>query len=420
MRKTGIVVLIAALCGAALALSCSAPKKVGGSIKVLNWGTEQEGQVWNDLAAEFEKKTGIKVEVETAEWSVYWDKINTLYAAGTPPEVFAMDAPLFMDWYSRGALSSLQPYLDKDKKFLDGIYPQALAAYKTSEGYYGLPRDCQTIALFYNKDMFDAAGVKYPDDSWTYDDLRAASKKLTVISPSGKIAQWGFQADLYDIEGFMSEAVWAYGGEIMSADNTKTLLAKNMAPWKLISDMVHVDKSIPDQESLAQYGSDAFLAGKAAMVTTGHWSVPTYQDVTFKWAVAPMPKGPAGRVTSINSAGFVMAKNCKNPDAGWEWIKYVLSKEGQSKLAELGFDTPARKEVAESSVFLDQKVKIDHKIFLDAIQYAHMKPVFRGYDQWSAAFGDAMSAIYKPGANIDAVMAAAVAAGDAALAKASK
>lgn len=412
--------LVASLACASLSLSCGAGKKAAGTIKVLNWGDEKEGKVWSELAADFQKKTGIKAEVETAEWSVYWDKINTLYAANTPPEVFAMDAPLFMDWYSRDALSSLQPYLDKDKAFLDGVYPQTLAAYKTDKGYFGLPRDFQTIVLYYNKDMFDAAKMKYPDDSWTYEDLRAAAKKLTLKSAAGKITQWGYQADMYDIEGNMSEAVWAYGGEILNADKTKTTLGDKMDSWRLFHDMVHIDKSIPDTDTLAQYGTDAFLAGKVAMISFGHWMVPTYQDVAFKWDVAPLPKGPAGRATSINSAGFVMAKNCKNPDAGWEWIKYVLSKEGQTRLAQLGFAIPIRKEVAESPAFLDQIVKIDHKIFLDAVQYAHMKPVFRGYDRWSSAFGDAMGAFYKPEVKVEKVLADAAAAADAALAQAGK
>jgi len=415
----GYAVLAAsALCLATLA-SCGG-KKPAGSIKALNWGTEQEAAVWNELAAAFTKKTGIKVEIETAEWSVYWDKINTLYAAGTPPEVFAMDAPLFMDWYSRGALASLQGYIDREKGFLEGVYPQTLAAYRTPEGFYGLPRDFQTVALFYNKDMFDAAGLGYPDESWTLEELRAAARKLTSKGPDGKIKQWGLQADLWDIETFMSEVVWAYGGEIMSADMSKTAIADKMEPWKLIAAMVQEDKSIPDQDSLSQYGSDAFLAGKAAMITTGHWMVPSYAPVSFKWAVAPFPKGPAGRVTSINSAGFVMAKGCKNPDAGWEWIKYVMSKEGQTKLAELGFAIPTRRDVAEGPAFLEQAIKIDHKLFLDAVEYARVKPVFKGYDRWSSAFGESMAGIYKPGAKVEAVVSAAAQAADAALAGAGK
>jgi multiple sugar transport system substrate-binding protein len=412
MRIKGLVVLAAALSCAALALSCAAPKKATGSIKVLNWGTEGEGKVWTALAEDFTAKTGIKVDIQTAEWSVYWDKINTLYAANTPPEVFAMDAPLFMDWYSRDALLSLEGYIAKDSKLLDGLYPATLKAYKTAKGYFGLPRDFQTIALYYNRAMFDKAGVKYPSADWTWEDLRAAAKKLTTTDAAGKVTQWGFAPDLYDIEPFMSSLVWSYGGDIFSADYKKTTLADNMEPWKLVWAMVHQDKSIPDQEIQAQFGNDVFLAGKAAMTSSGHWTVPEYSEAAFPWDVAPLPKGPAGRATSTNSAGFVMAKKCANPDAGWEWIKFVLSKEGQSKLAELGFALPARKEVAESDAYLKQAAKIDHKMFLDAVAYAHMKPVFKGYDAWSSAFGEAMAGIYDPAKKADEVLKEAVAAGD--------
>ena len=89
-----------------------------------------------------------------------------------------MDAPLYPDWQSRDVLLNLQPYLDAEPTLLDGFYPVTLQAYKRDDGYYGLPRDFQTIVLYYNKDMFDAAGVVYPTDDWTMDDLREAAKAL--------------------------------------------------------------------------------------------------------------------------------------------------------------------------------------------------------------------------------------------------
>ena len=410
----GLCVLL--VCSIGLFTGC---QKNGGNtkkIKVLNWGTESEGAVWVELAKSFTEKTGIQIDVETAEWSVYWDKINTLYAAGTPPEVFAMDAPLFMDWYSRGALLSLQDFLDKDTEVLSALYPVTLNAYKTDKGFFGLPRDFQTIALFYNKDMFDKAGVPYPDETWTWEDLSITAKKLIVKDKSGYYTQWGFAPDLWDVELLMSSLVWSYGGTILSPDYKKTTIADNMEPWQLLSKMIIVDKSIPDMDTQAQYGGDLFYAGKAAMTPMGHWSVPQYSSCNFKWDVVPLPQGPAGRATSVNSAGFVMAKNCKNPEAGWEWVKYVLSAEGQSKLAALGFAIPARKDIAQSDVFLNQPVKINHRIFIDALEYAHPKPVFKGYDAWSNAFGNAMAAIYESD-DIAAVMKTAVSDADASLVK---
>ena len=123
----------------------------------------------------------------------------------------------------------------------------------------------------------------------------------------------------------------------------------------MLNDMVFVDKSVPDANTVGQYGCDLFQAGVAAMTPMGHWSVPGYNTGGFKYDVAPMPKGPAGPATSVNSAGFVVAKDSKHPDEAFAFIKYVLSASGQTKLAELGFACPVLKSVAESPVFLQQK-----------------------------------------------------------------
>ena len=183
----------------------------------------------------------IHVTVDVSDWDSYWDKLQTLFAGGTPPDVFAMDAPLYLDWQSRGVLKNLQPYIDATPGFLDGFYPVTLQVYKQDDGYYGLPRDFQTIVLYYNKDMFDAAGMDYPTDDWTMDDLRAAAKKLTLDKNSDGITdQWGFATDLWDMELFWSEAIWSYGGSIISDDHTKTLLNEGKAQdaWNFISSMV--------------------------------------------------------------------------------------------------------------------------------------------------------------------------------------
>src|SRR5689334_22978627 len=147
------------------------------------WGSPEELAVWQTIVDEFQAQNpGITVNVDVSDWESYWDKLRTLYAGGTPPDVFAMDAPLYPDWQSRGVLLNLQPYIDQDPTFLDGLYPVTLEAYKRDDGYYGLPRDFQTIVLFYNKDKFDAAGLAYPTDQWTMDDLKTNAKALTKDS----------------------------------------------------------------------------------------------------------------------------------------------------------------------------------------------------------------------------------------------
>jgi multiple sugar transport system substrate-binding protein len=415
---TLLVSLVLTACGGA-----KAPAAAGGApaqITMMMWGDPAELDVWNQIVADFHQANpNITVKVDVSDWDSYWTKLKTLLSAGTPPDVFAMDAPLYLDYQSRGVLLNLQPYLDKNPNLLDGVYPQTLQAYKTPDGMYGVPRDFQTVALFYNKDMFDAAGVAYPTAAWTYDQLRTAAKQLTKVGSDGKTTQFGFYADLWDMELVWSEGIWAYGGDILNAEHTKTLIgdAKARPAWQLFHDMMFVDKSWPNSTTAAEYGGDPFLAGVAAMTTIGHWAVPGYAEVKFKWDVAPMPKGPAGQATSVNSAGFVVGKATKNADAAFEFLKYVLSEPAQKRLAQLGFACPVLKAVAESDAFLKQPTAIDHKVFLDSLAFAHMKPVFKGYDEWSSAIGDGMATIWTGEAELAPTLEAAVAAADEVLAK---
>ena len=410
-----IVSLALSACGGAQPAASSGPV----TISMMMWGDPAELEVWNQIVADFHQaKPDITVKVEVSDWDSYWTKLKTLLSADTPPDVFAMDAPLYLDYQSRGVLLNLQPYLDKNPDLLKGVYPQTLEAYKTSDGMYGLPRDFQTIVLFYNKDMFDAAGVAYPTADWTYDDLRNAAKQLTIVGSDGKVSQFGIYSDLWDMELIWSEAIWAYGGDIINADHTKTLVGEPKAreAWQLFYDMMFEDKSWPTSTTAGEYGDDPFLAGVAAMTTIGHWAVPGYAEANFKWDVAPMPKGPSGQATSVNSAGFVVGKASKNPDAAFEFLKYVLSEPAQKRLAELGFACPVLQSVAESDSFLKQSTQIDQKVFLDALNFAHMKPVFKGYDEWSSAVGDGMAGIWTGDSELDPTLDEAVKAADEVLA----
>jgi multiple sugar transport system substrate-binding protein len=385
------------------------------------WGSPQEVEVWNAVARSFEAEhPGIKVKVEASDWDSYWEKLKVKMAGGTPPDVFAMDAPLYRDWQSRGVLLNLKPFLDKEPKLLDGVFPITLKAYETPEGYYGLPRDFQTIVLYYNKDMFDAAGVAYPNENWTWNDLRSTAAKLTKDkNGDGTIDQWGFWDEGYDMEPLWGALVWSFGGQVVDPAAGKTLISSPEATvaFQLLADMWLKDKSMPTEEQLKQFGTDGFFADVAAMGVSGHWVVPDYAPVSFKWDIAPLPKGPAGRVTSVNSAGFVIAKASRHPDEAWEFVKYAFGEKGQAELARIGLAIPVREAIAKSPAFLDQKVKIDHSIYVKALDYARPKPVFRGYEEWSSAVGDAIHMIWTGEMDLSDALAEAVANGDAALAR---
>ena len=385
------------------------------------WGSPEEGAVWQSIADAFEAAhPDITVRIEVADWDGYWEKLRVQVAGGEAPDVFAMDAPLYPDWQSRGVLLNLQPFLDANPGSLDGVYPITLEAYRTADGIYGLPRDFQTIVLYYNKDMFDAAGVAYPDDTWTYDDLRQAAAQLTLDeNGDGVTEQWGFWAEVYDMEPFWGSVVWAFGGDVVDPAAGTTLIdsPEATAAFQYIHDMWLVDGSMPTEQELAQYGWDGFLAGVSAMGFSGHWSVPEYAAAGLNFDVAPLPLGPAGRATGVNSAGFVISADTASPDAAWQFVQFAISSAGQSALANIGLAVPILESVASSDAYLGQPVQIDNALFVSALDYAHMKPVFRGYEAWSGAVGDALYLAWSGEESLEDALAIAVEDGDAALAR---
>lgn len=418
MKKLLFIIVVASMLLAACGGAPAADKAT--EVTFMMWGAPEELAVWQAVVDDFHSANpSITVKVDVSDWDSYWTKLNTLIAGGTPPDVFAMDAPLFLDWQSRGALLNLQPYIDKTPGFLDGFYPQTLTAYKTADGYYGLPRDFQSIVLFYNKDMFDAANLAYPTADWTYDDLLTAAKALTLDKDGdGKTDQFGLWTDTWDMELFWSEAIWAYGGEIISGDHTRTLIGEGGArdAWAYI-DSLYKAGVMPSPTTAGEYGDDLFQSKMSAMTTIGHWAVPGYVQAGLNFDVVPMPAGPSGKATSVNSAGFVVSKASKNADAAFEFIKFALGEAGQKRLAELGFAIPVLKSVAESDAYLKQPGSLNQQVFLDSIAFARTKPVFKGYEEWAGVVGDGLTPVFDGDAELNATLDEVVKAADEILSK---
>jgi multiple sugar transport system substrate-binding protein len=327
----------------------------------------------------------ITVKVTVSDWNTYWDKLQTGIAGGDAPDVFAMDGPLFPDYQSRDVLLDLKPYIDKSGYDLTQLADQAVADFTTAGGgQFGLPRDLNVIALFYNKKMFDAAGIAYPDDTWDWNKLIDVGKQLTLKAANGKVSQWGFFTETSDMENCWSELVWENGGEIISPDHKTSLVGSDqaVAGIQLLQDIIWKDKIMPDAATWPTDSGDAFEQGKAAMEVDGSWLVATDINAGLDFGIAPLPKGPAGRVTSINPTGAVVYKGTKNPDAAWEFVKYLASPAAQTKLMELKASLPANKSVLSGpfSTSFDGA-----KVLADAIAYAHIKPSFKGYNDWTTA-----------------------------------
>jgi multiple sugar transport system substrate-binding protein len=382
---TGALLMAAALGIAGAPATAQAPTR---QIEYSIWGdpaeqTNQQALVNAFMAAH----PDIKVNVTVSDWTDYWDRLQTGLAGGDAPDVFAMDGPLYPDYQSRGVLLDLAPYIARDHFDLTALADAGVAHFTTPEGQFGLPRDLNVVALYYNKAMFDAANLAYPDDTWTWDTLIEVGKQLTLDkNGDGQTDQWGFYTETTDMENYWSELVWQNGGEIISPDHTKTLLGSDQAVGGIqqLQDLIYTHKIMPTADVSALLG-DAFEQQQAAMEANGSWLVPTHLAAGIDLGIAPLPAGPAGKATSLNPTGVVVANTTKEPDAAWEFVKYLVGPEAQTMLMQLKAAVPVDKSVlagAYATAFPGSEV------FAASIADAHLKPSFRGYDEWTVALQD--------------------------------
>ncbi len=347
------------------------------------WGDPQEIKNQQAIVDAFHvANPKITVKVTVSDWEPYWDKLQTSIAGGDAPDVFAMDGPLFPDYQSRDVLLDLKPFIDRDGYDLGQLADQAVADFTTAGGQFGVPRDLNVVALYYNKKMFDTAGIPYPDDTWDWAKLVEVAKQLTIRSGS-KTTQWGFYTETTDMENYWSELVWQNGGDIVSADHKTSLVGSAEAAGGLqfLQDLIWKDKVMPDA-SITDALGDAFEQGQAAMEANGSWLVATHIAAGLDFGIAPLPKGPAGRATSINPTGAVVYKGTKNPDAAWAFVKYLASPAAQTQLMQLKASLPANKEVLAGPFATSFN---GASVLADAIGYARIKPSFKGFNDWTTA-----------------------------------
>ena len=326
----------------------------------------------------------ISVKVTVADWDSYWPKLETDLAGGNAPDVFLMDGPLFPDYQTRDQLLDLTPFIARDGFDTTQLADLAVKDFQSADGVqFGLPRDLNTIALFYNKTMFDAAGLPYPDASWDWNKLVEVATKLT--KPAGAPNQWGFYTETSDMENYWSSLVWQAGGDILSPDKKTVVIDSDQAAAgiQFLQDLIYKDKVMA--QPVPGGTGDAFENGQAALEADGSWLVPTHEAAGLNFDVAPLPKGPAGQATSVNPSGVVVYKGTKSPDAAWEFVKCYTGPEMQAKIADLKASMPVNTQVLNSQY----ATSFDGgKTFADALAYAHLKPSFKGYNEWSGALQD--------------------------------
>lgn len=309
-----------------------------------------------------EKYPNIKVNLVIVPYNQMDQKLLTMVAAGDPPDVFSQwGVSGFGDYYTRGLLLDLTPYINRDKYNLGAFIPRVINIYKRSGKFYSVPQVTNYgIMVVYNKDLFDKAGLAYPpidwdDKSWNWDKMLQYAKKLTQNYGEGVNAQYGIDTSTLQ-QVWMAAYLW--GDDPFTQEHYKTGLAKStrldspgvIEAVQAVADLIYKHKVAPTpaiSQVLSQLGP-LFGTGKIGMT----FMLPTqaytnYQNAPFKWGLAPMPWVKSNKVAWFNGTWFI-AKESKHPEEAWKLIKYLTSEEAARDMAKVtGFLVPLKSVVSD-------------------------------------------------------------------------
>jgi|Deesub1362A_J573_1020465.scaffolds.fasta_scaffold01628_8 multiple sugar transport system substrate-binding protein len=313
---------------------------------------------------------GIKVEVESAPWGEYFTKLQTLIAGGQAPDVFELNYENFVSFAAKGVLLDLSPLSQADPSFDSQVfYPRAYQAFNYNGMQLGLPETFSTVVLFYNKDLFDAAGLEYPGEDWTWEEAVRAAKTLTTEEV------WGLYSPIQFWEFYKKAA--QNNCSFFNEDKTEVTINAPECVEALETMVSFIEEGVMPSDADMGGVSDGelFKAGKIAMDVTGIWMFAAFQDAPFTWDIQVEP-GMAQHATHFFANAVSVFAATPHPQESWEWIKFFTSSPEMAAIrVETGWELPALNNPAYFEDYLKLTPPQNRQAVFDSLKYAIVPPV---------------------------------------------
>ena len=247
-------------------------------------------------------------------------------ATGSVPDLVTIDSPVVASFSAQGTLTDLSEHVAKSTFIKPAVYFKGPWASGQWQGKtYGIPRDANTLGLYYNADMFRAKGLDPDKPPRTWSELKAAAIKLR--DPANKVYGFGFCATEAE-EGVFQwlPFLWQAGGSVDKLDQPEAAAA-----LQFITDMVRNDIASKDVINQSQYEvTNTFMAGNIAMVQGGPWELPRMAtNAKFEWRLAPLPVKDDKQIQAdcLGGYDFVVPKGAKQVDGAFRFIEFMSNPE---------------------------------------------------------------------------------------------
>ncbi len=308
------------------------------------------------LIAQFEEEhPGVHVEaqyVPTGDGLV--QKLLAAVQTETAPDVSWVHGDFLGSLAGAGALYPMHHFLDGPDGLaaedLADVFPALRQAASWRDTLYAMPMEATLLALIYNRDRLEAAGIRQPPATW--DELRAATATLTRDeNGDGRLDHYGFYVPVFPASGPLNvwmvlqwtPFLWQAGGQVLDSTQTHALYASDAGVQALtLWRDLYQGMGTPHYS----FGHDGcFVAQACAMIMDGPWDLPRFREVDFNWGIAPLPAGPAGQATYLDGEHLAIFRQTEHPAEAWTFVKWMLQAETQSTFSMESGYLPVRQSV---------------------------------------------------------------------------
>ncbi len=381
-----------------------------GSLTVAIWDNNQLKGL-QQIANEWGEKSGYDVEFEVFDWSTYWTMLEAGVSGGEMPDIFWMHSSYAQMYMDSNVLLNLNSEIAKDDAIdIANYYPGISNLYSNKDGHYAIPKDHDTIAVVYNKSIFDKYGIAYPTKAWTWEDFASIAQEITDKGKTDGV--YGAYLDCGNNQSGWYNIIYAFGGEVINDDHTKsgmdnpnTIKAMNFVKDKILP-------ACPSQDSMANTAGDTMLiSNKLGMYIDGSWMVNSYYSLDniddLAWVELPWEDvnnnnicDEGERVSIYNGLGWSIYEGTENSDAAWSLTSALTSKEGQIKQSELGVTMSGY--VGLSDQWASSFEGIDLSAYTDIENDGTL--IFRPYSKYAGRWEDYFTEAFIPAWNGSASM----------------
>jgi multiple sugar transport system substrate-binding protein len=340
-----------------------------------------------------EKYPNIEVDYEPIPEG-YIDQMTAQFSAGEPPDLFYLQAEFADAWIEDGLLEPLDPYFAGNPEFdTEPFFDPLIQAFEFEGQTYGLPKDASPLALFYNTDMLEAAGVEPPT---TWDELTAAAEALTTDDVYGLC----LGAELPRVGAF----IYQNGGGIYNEDGSELTIAapESVEAIDFVLGMHEAGTLMVPADTGAGWCGEAFGLGQAAMTMEGNWLYPAmendFPDIPFE--VAELPQGTQQGNLAFTVA-YSIGADSVNKEAAWVLLQYLTGPEGMAEWTGQGLALPSRDDVEPAP---------GREALSAGLEYATAYAFARDFPDIQAAFNAELTRVLAEGGTGQDVADAAAAA----------